>query len=164
MLLRELLPEQKSRLRLAIIGSGPLFSKIETKIKDAGIANVVWLPGARDDVANLMHSFSVFAMTSIAEGTPVVILEAMASGLPIIATNVGGIPEVVIDGQTGKLVSSADTTAFAKALSTYIVATDTLAEHGAAGRKRAEDIYSVEAMLAAYMGLYDKLCVAKSII
>jgi sugar transferase (PEP-CTERM/EpsH1 system associated) len=161
-LLRESQPEKKSRLRLAIIGNGPLFAKIETKIKEAGIADVVWLPGARDDVANLMQSFSVFAMTSIAEGTPVVILEAMASGLPIIATRVGGIPEVVIDGQTGKLVAASDTAAFASAISTYLAATDTLTVHGAAGRKRAEDIYSVEAMLAAYTGLYDKLCVAKS--
>jgi sugar transferase (PEP-CTERM/EpsH1 system associated) len=162
-LLREMLPAEKSRLRLAIIGHGPLFSKVETKIKDAGLADVVWLPGARDDVANLMQSFSVFAMTSIAEGTPVVILEAMASGLPIIATKVGGIPEVVIDGVTGSLVPVSESAAFAKALSKYIVATDTLAAHGAEGRKRVEDIYSVEAMLAAYTGLYDKLRVAKLI-
>ena len=160
-LLREMLPAEKSRLRLAIIGHGPLFAKIEKKIQEAGIADVVWLPGARDDVANLMPSFSVFAMTSIAEGTPVVILEAMASGLPIIATKVGGIPEVVIEGLTGTLVPAGDTTAFAKALSTYVVAPDTLAKQGAAGRKRVEDIYSVEAMLAAYTGLYDKLSAAK---
>jgi sugar transferase (PEP-CTERM/EpsH1 system associated) len=163
-LLRELLPEQKPRLRLAIIGNGPLFSQIEKKIKDAGIADVVWLPGARDDIANIMQSFSVFAMTSIAEGTPVVILEAMASGLPIIATKVGGIPEVVIDNQTGTLTPPMDMSAFARALSTYVVAEDTLAKHGAAGRERAEEIYSIEAMLAAYTGLYDKLCIAKSII
>ncbi len=162
-LLRELHPEQKPRLRLAIIGNGPLFLQIQAKIQDAGIADVVWLPGARDDVANLMQSFSVFAMTSIAEGTPVVILEAMASGVPIIATKVGGIPEVVIDNETGKLIASNDTAAFAMALSTYLVAPDTLVQHGTAGRKRAEDIYSVEAMLAAYTGLYDKLCIAKSI-
>ena len=162
-LLSEMLPAEKSRLRLAIIGHGPLFSTIEKKIKDAGIGDVVWLPGSRDDVAKVIPSFSVFAMTSIAEGTPVVILEAMASGLPIIATKVGGIPEVVIEGLTGTLVQAEDATAFAKALSTYVVAPDTLAAHGTAGRKRVEDIYSVEAMLAAYTGLYDKLSIAKSI-
>ena len=161
-LLRNMLPAYKSRLRLAIIGHGPLFSKIEEKIKNVGIGDVVWLPGSRDDVANLMQSFSVFAMTSIAEGTPVVILEAMASGLPIIATKVGGIPEVVIEGQTGTLVTAGETDAFAKAISTYVLAPDTLSEHGAAGRKRVEEIYSVEAMLAAYTNLYDKLSVAKS--
>ena len=74
----------------------------------------------------------------------------------------GGIPEVVIDGQTGTLVTAGDTDAFAKALSTYVTAPDSLSAHGAAGRKRVEDIYSVEAMLAAYTGLYDKLSVAKS--
>lgn len=163
-LLRELLPEQKEHLKLVIIGDGPLLTSLKTKVENAGLTDHVWLPGARDDIADIMQSFSLFAMTSIAEGTPVVILEAMASGLPVVATKVGGIPEVVIDNHTGKLVAAGDPAAFAHALSTYVVTPNTLAQHGMAGRKRAEDIYSVEAMLGAYTGLYDKLYAAKSTI
>ena len=162
-LLRKILPGQKERLRLAIIGDGPLFAGLNAKIKEAGIADLVWLPGAREDIATLMQSFSLFAMTSIAEGTPVVILEAMASGLPVVATQVGGIPEVVIDGDTGSLVVAADTAAFAHALASYVLAPHILRDHGDAGRKRVENIYSIEAMLGAYTNLYDKLCSAKSI-
>lgn len=162
--LRELLPEQKQRLRLAIIGDGPLLSTLRAKVQDAGIAELVWLPGAREDIADVMPFFSLFAMTSIAEGTPVVILEAMASGLPVVATKVGGIPEVVIDNQTGKLVNAADPNAFAQALSAYLLAPEILAQQGAAGRQRVEEIYSIEAMLGSYAGLYDKLYAAKSTI
>lgn len=162
--LRELLPEQKQRLRLAIIGDGPLLSTLRAKVQDAGIAELVWLPGAREDIADIMPFFSLFAMTSIAEGTPVVILEAMASGLPVVATKVGGIPEVVIDNQTGKLVTAADPDAFAQALSAYLLAPEILAQQGAAGRRRVEEIYSIEAMLGSYAGLYDKLYAAKSTI
>lgn len=162
--LRELLPEQKQRLRLAIIGDGPLLSTLRAKVQDAGIAELVWLPGAREDIADIMPFFSLFAMTSIAEGTPVVILEAMASGLPVVATKVGGIPEVVIDNQTGKLVIAADPDAFAQALSAYLLAPEILAQQGAAGRRRVEEIYSIEAMLGSYAGLYDKLYAAKSTI
>lgn len=162
--LRELLPEQKQRLRLAIIGDGPLLSTLRAKVQDAGIAELVWLPGAREDIADVMPFFSLFAMTSIAEGTPVVILEAMASGLPVVATKVGGIPEVVIDNQTGKLVNPSDPNAFAQALSAYLLAPEILAQQGAAGRQRVEEIYSIEAMLGSYAGLYDKLYAAKSTI
>ncbi len=141
--LREILPAQKQRLRLCIIGDGPLLPSLRTKVKEAGIAGLVWLPGARDDIADLMQTFSVFAMTSIAEGTPVVVLEAMASGLPVIATKVGGMPEVILDNITGKLVPASDPQAFAAAISEYVLAPELLAQHGAAGRQRIENTYSM---------------------
>lgn len=160
--LRETLLEHKEHLRLCIIGDGPLLASLKTKVQDAGIADLVWLPGARDDIADLMQTFSVFAMTSIAEGTPVVVLEAMASGLPVIATKVGGMPEVVIDNITGKLVPVSDPQAFAAAISEYVLAPELLVQHGAAGRQRIESTYSIEAMIDAYTGLYDTLCAAKA--
>lgn len=160
-LLRAQLPAQKEFLRLIIIGDGPLLSCLRSKVIDAGIADVVWLPGARNDIAALMQTFSVFAMTSIAEGTPVVVLEAMASGLPVIATKVGGMPEVIMDNVTGKLVPASDPHAFASVISEYVLAPELVTRHGAAGRQRIESTYSIEAMLDAYTSLYDTLCAAK---
>jgi sugar transferase (PEP-CTERM/EpsH1 system associated) len=156
------LPEQKERLRLVIIGDGPLLAGLKQKVSDAGMDAFVWLPGAREDIAALMQTFSVFAMTSIAEGTPVVVLEAMASGLPVVATKVGGMPEVILDNVTGKLVPVHDNQAFASALAGYVLAPELRLQHGAAGRQRIERSYSIEAMLEAYTGLYDTLCTAKT--
>jgi sugar transferase (PEP-CTERM/EpsH1 system associated) len=160
--LRESQVEKKEYLRLIIIGDGPLLAALKTKVIEAGIGDYVWLPGARNDIASLMQSFSVFAMTSIAEGTPVVVLEAMASGLPVVATKVGGMPEVVIDNLTGKIVPVSDPQAFAAAVSEYLSAPERLLQHGTAGRKRIEDTYSIDAMLDAYTALYDELCAAKT--
>jgi sugar transferase (PEP-CTERM/EpsH1 system associated) len=165
--LRELMPQHKETLRLAIIGDGPLLPALRARVADAGIADYVWLPGARDDIAQIMQTFSLFVMTSIAEGTPVVLLEAMASGLAVVATKVGGIPDLVLDGSTGTLVDAYqtqtfDAQAFALAISAYLQDSQLLLQRGAAGRERVEKIYSIDAMLASYMGMYDALLTAKT--
>lgn len=156
------LPEEKARLRLAIVGDGPLRKTIADKIASAGIADVVWLPGARTDIADIMQTFSVFALSSIAEGTPVTILEAMSVGLPVIATQVGGIPALVMDHVTGTLVPPNDPAAMAAAIAAYVKQSALAAQHGAAGRERIERQYSVTAMLDAYTALYDRLCKSKT--
>lgn len=161
-ILRESQATQIEQLRLIIIGDGPLLTDLRAKVIEAGIGDYVWLPGARNDIASLMQTFSVFAMTSLAEGTPVVVLEAMASGLPVIATRIGGMPEVVIDNVTGKIVPVSDPQAFSTAVAEYISTPALLQKHGAAGRRRIEDTYSIDAMLDAYTGLYDDLCAAKT--
>jgi glycosyltransferase involved in cell wall biosynthesis len=133
-------------------------AKLEERIAAAGLGDVVFLTGARNDIAHLMQTFSVFALSSIAEGTPVTLLEAMATGLPVVSTAVGGIPALVADGATGMLAPAGDAKALARALAAY-VENDTLAAgHGAAGRSRIESEYSIATMLSAYMALYDTLC------
>jgi glycosyltransferase involved in cell wall biosynthesis len=104
-----------------------------------------------------MRSFSLFALSSIAEGTPVTILEAMASGLPVVSTAVGGIPDLVQDGVSGALVPPGDAQRLAEALATYVLDAERTRLHGAAGRARIEQQYSVSAMLAHYVALYDGL-------
>ena len=153
--LRALLPARA--LRLVIVGDGPLRAGLEAKVAAAGLAEVVSLPGARNDIAQLMRGFSVFALSSIAEGTPVTLLEAMACGLPVVSTAVGGIPELVRDGATGLLVPPGDTQALAAALARYAADPALAARHGAAGRERIENHYSVSAMVQAYVALYDGL-------
>lgn len=161
-LLREMLPEQRARLRLVLVGDGPLRTRLEQQIAAGGLQDCVWLAGARRDVAPAMRSFSLFALSSIAEGTPVTMLEAMATGLPIVSTAVGGIPDLVQDGVDGALVPPSDPRALAAALAAYVRDEAQARRHGAAGRTRIENKYSIAAMLASYLALYDELCKTKT--
>jgi sugar transferase (PEP-CTERM/EpsH1 system associated) len=159
--LRELLPQHRHRLKLSIVGDGPLLPALRAQVAAAGLDDAVWLPGSRSDIAQLMHTFSVFALPSLAEGTPVSLLEAMACALPVVASGVGGIPEVVTPGKHGSLTPPADVEALAAALAQYVEQPALVREHGAAGRRHIEQAYSMTSMLAAYTALYDRLCLQK---
>lgn len=155
--LREMLPEYRDRLRLAIIGDGPLMPALREKVSAAGIADKVWLPGARTDVAQILRTFSVFVLSSIAEGTPGSALEAMATGLPVVGTRVGGIPEVVKENVTGQIVPPRDPGALAQAIAAYVVQPELAVRHGAAGLERVAQRYSMSSMLGQYLEMYDSL-------
>jgi sugar transferase (PEP-CTERM/EpsH1 system associated) len=161
-LLRQHLPAHAARLRLAIVGDGPLLAALRARAEAAGVADVVWFPGARTDIALLLREFDIFAMSSIAEGTPGSALEAMATALPVVGTRVGGIPEVIADGVTGTLVPASDPAAMAAALSLYVQERALATVHGAAGRERLLRLYNMTAMVAAYESLYDALCERKT--
>lgn len=160
-LLRERLPELRQRLRLAIVGDGPLLAALRAQAAAAGVQQQVWLPGARTDIPDILRGLTVFAMSSIAEGTPGSALEAMASALPVVGTRVGGIPEVIEDGVTGCVVPPSDAPAMAAALERYVRDPALAARHGAAGRDRVLRKYNMTAMVAAYQSLYDDLCERK---
>ena len=157
-----LLPQERDKLRLHIVGDGPLMPQIRAQVEAAGIADRVWLAGARTDIAELMRGFSVFALPSFAEGTPVTLLEAMASSLPVVSSRVGGIPEVVTD-ESGMLTAATDIEAIATALLQYRQQPELAARHGAAGRRTIERHYSIAAMLTDYTRLYDTLSTAKAV-
>jgi sugar transferase (PEP-CTERM/EpsH1 system associated) len=160
--LRSLLPQHRERLRLVLVGDGPLKDKLAAQIRAAGLEDCVYLAGPRRDVAAVMRSFSLFALSSIAEGTPVTLLEAMASELPVVCTAVGGIPELVADGVAGALVPPNDPGAMAQALADYVNDSARARRHGQAGRACIEQRYSIDAMLATYVALYDSLCKSKT--
>lgn len=159
--LRERMPALRPRLRLAIVGGGPLLAALRVQAQQAGIADACWFPGARSDVAAILRGFDIFVLSSIAEGTPGSALEAMASGLPVVGTRVGGIPEVVDEGVTGLLVPPSDAHAMAEALARYAAAPELARQHGRAGRERVQRHYNMTAMVAAYQSLYDTLCERK---
>lgn len=161
LLLREQVPQLRERLRLAVIGDGPLLQTLRDKAAAAGAADAVWLPGARNDVPDILRSFDIFAMSSIAEGTPGSALEAMASGLPVVGTRVGGIPEVIENGVTGQLVPPSNAASMATALKHYVEAPELARRHGRAGRERVLRKYSMPAMVAGYQDMYDSLCERK---
>lgn len=160
--LRDTAPALAARIKLSIVGDGPLLPAVRRQVQDLGLQDAVWLPGARADVQALLQTFDVFALPSLAEGTPVSMLEAMACGLPVVASRVGGIPEVVDDGVQGILVAVGDVEALAQAIIQYAQDPGLRARHGRAARTRVEERFSMRAMLAAYGDLYAGLCRRKT--
>jgi sugar transferase (PEP-CTERM/EpsH1 system associated) len=153
----EALPGVRVRLRLAIVGEGPQRAALEAQIADLGLRKQVCLLGNRDDVAAILAEFDIFGFSSIAEGMPGVLLEAMAAGLPVVATEVGGVVDVVSPGTTGRLVPARNPLALAQALAGYVSDEALRLRHGHAGRERVETEFSLEDMVSAYVALYDGL-------
>lgn len=145
------------RLRLLIAGDGPLRAEVEAEIRAAGIGDVTWLAGERSDVPELMRALDVFALPSQAEGISNTILEAMASGLPVVATAVGGNAELVAEGETGALVPAQNPDAMARALLRYTEDAALRQAHGLAARKRVEQNFSIDGMVERYAALYEDL-------
>ena len=150
-------PHARERLRLVIIGDGSLRMEAQEVLRDAKADHLAWLPGERDDIPDMMRGFDLFVLPSLREGISNTILEAMASGLPVVATRVGGNPELVIEGETGMLVPPSDPAAMANAIWTYLDHPEFLKAHGQAGRKRVEQHFSMEKMVNGYMEVYDKV-------
>jgi glycosyltransferase involved in cell wall biosynthesis len=123
--------ERHDPLRLVLVGSGPLEGALRESTKALGLDKQVMFAGSRDDVTSLMPAFDVFALSSRNEGLPIALLEAMGSGVPCVATAVGGVPEVVTDGHEGLLVRPEDPAALADALSTMLCAANVREEAGA---------------------------------
>lgn len=143
--------------RLAIAGEGPQRDALERQVVELGLTESVRLLGNRRDVAELLAECDVFALSSIAEGMPVTLLEAMAAGLPVVATDVGGVAMVVDAGVTGTLVPAGDPRALAEALRAYVVDESLRRRHGQAGCVRVAAKFSLGAMVASYVVLYDQL-------
>ncbi len=150
-------PQLRERLRLVMVGEGPLRAEAQAVLDAAGIGHLAWLPGERADVPDIMRGLDCFALPSLAEGISNTILEAMASGLPVLATNVGGNPELVLAGHTGRLVPAGDVEALAAGLVGMAGDPAGAAAMGRAGRERVEQHFSLPAMVSAYQGLYDRL-------
>jgi sugar transferase (PEP-CTERM/EpsH1 system associated) len=153
----ELQPALRSRLRLVMVGDGPLRAQAQALLDDAGLTELAWLPGERADVPDVMRGLNAFVLPSLAEGISNTILEAMASGLPVLATAVGGNAELVAAGETGMLVPADDVEALAAGLVRLASSPDRAAAMGRAGRARVERQFSLPAMVAAYQDLYDRL-------
>jgi glycosyltransferase involved in cell wall biosynthesis len=148
-------PALRDRLRLVMVGSGPLREASQGILQAAGLADLAWLPGERSDVADVMRGLHCFVLPSLAEGISNTILEAMATGLPVIATRVGGNAELVDDGRTGSVVPAADVQALAQAI-VQMASDPARAElMGAAGRLEVQKRFSLQAMVSAYQSLYD---------
>jgi len=145
-------------VHLAIVGDGPERGRIEQTVAAAGVGGRVHLLGERGDIPALLRAFDLFCLPSLAEGISNTLLEAMATGLPVVATAVGGNPELVVDGETGRLVpAAADVDGVAAALGQLAAELALCSHMGEAGRTRAVDHFGLDAMAARYAACYEEV-------
>lgn len=137
-----------------IVGDGPERASLEAEIRRLGLHETVVLAGDRDDVAAVLARADVFVLSSTSEGLPLSILEAMAAGLPVVASSVGGVPEAVKDGVTGLLVPPRDPVRLAAALERLLV--DPALRHrlGSHGHDRVREHFGLEAFQQAHVAVY----------
>lgn len=150
----ETAPALASRLRLVYVGDGPLQQELAAFVDRPLLRGRVWLAGQRSDVADILRGLDCFVLASRAEGTSNTILEAMATGLPVVATRVGGNPDLIESGMTGTLVAPGDPDTLAAAILDYASDRATARRHGKAARRDVETRFSVDRMVADYVALY----------
>jgi glycosyltransferase involved in cell wall biosynthesis len=137
-----------------IVGDGPDRRAVEAEIERLGLVQAARLAGERDDVPELLAGADIFVLSSRSEGLPLSILEAMSAGLPVVASRVGGVPEVVLDGETGLLVPPGDPSSLAAAIERLLVDPDLRARLGTAGRARIEESFDLDRCRSAHVELY----------
>lgn len=143
-------------LHVAFVGDGELLPELRRAAEHAGLAGRAHFLGWREDVPAVLHTFDLFVLPSLNEGMGRALVEAMAAGLPIVASEVGGVPEVLAGGAAGVLVPPADAGALARAIETLLGDPALRARLGAAARDRAGQ-YTAEASLRKLEALYDEL-------
>ncbi len=153
-LLRALATLDPTSYRAVLAGSGPDADAVAAEIERLGLVDSVELLGERDDVPRVLASADVFVLSSIYECLPISVLEAMAAGLPVVATNVGGVPELVVDGQTGYVVESRNPRALARALHELLADADLRRRFGQAGRARVETDFGIAQFRSKHVDVY----------
>lgn len=141
--------------QLTLAGDGTCRDTLTTLVHDLGVAERVRFLGHRDDVPALLEEADVFVLPSRSEAFPNSIMEAMAAGVAVVASDVGGIPELVRDGKTGRLVPPGDVDALSSALLDLLGNPRKLEEFGRAGRRTVEETYSFDRMVDQFQTLYD---------
>jgi glycosyltransferase involved in cell wall biosynthesis len=145
--------ERLPEARLAILGSGPLEAETRARVQELALGEAVVLPG-RSEIRDWLRRADVFVHTSRWEGFGIVLLEAMLAGLPVVATRVSAVPEVVVPGETGALVEAGDVGGVARELLELLGNPERARELGAAGRRRAQTEFSVAAMADRTLDVY----------
>jgi glycosyltransferase involved in cell wall biosynthesis len=140
--------------RLVIVGAGPESERIAAEARRCGVADRVHMPGFRPDPARWIGSFDIFALSSDSEQLPISLLEAMAAGLPAVATAVGDVPDIVSADNAPLVVGREDEAGFAAALDTLAARPDLRRAIGRANREKAVACYDEEEMIARYAALY----------
>jgi glycosyltransferase involved in cell wall biosynthesis len=157
LLLRALAGLRELPWTLDLVGEGPLLPQARALAQALGLAERVRFLGARRDVAEVLAGAQVFALATHWEGLPLSVLEAMRSGLPVVATDVGGVKEAVVEGKTGFLVGRGDEAGFRERLARLLQNPRLRASLGEAGRKRYEGAFTLERMLRETWRLYEEI-------
>jgi len=158
-----LLVERGKSFRCQIFGEGPLEEKLCRQIEELNLQNCVELPGPKPqhEIRKYLAAGTVFVLPSVIDpeggrdNLPTVIMEAMATGLPVVSTGIGGIPEMVIDNETGLLVSAGDADGLADAIDRVIIDLALAKKLGQAGHERAETLFSIQKNVRSLLALFD---------
>ena len=150
-------PALRSRARLLLIGDGPMRADLHALAASLRITDYCWFSGAMSDLQKVFRTFDVFVLSSLNEGMSNSILEAMSSGLPVLASAVGGNTELVRDGITGSLFDKGDQVGLARMLLHYVNDPDLRRTRGASARQRVVERYSLSKMVEGYRAIYDEL-------
>jgi sugar transferase (PEP-CTERM/EpsH1 system associated) len=144
---------ESSRMRLAMVGDGPLRESIALRLRAEGLEDRLWLPGVRSDVAQILRSLDCFVLPSLSEGTPCTLQEAMATGLPIVATDVGGNADLLRHGDFGSLVPSGDANALATAI-LRLCQTGEVQPQATAARAAVKKNHNLDTTIKLYQELF----------
>lgn len=151
------LSDRYTNIQALIVGDGPLKGKLEKQSMELGLDGEIIFTGVRKDIPEILKIIDILIIPSLYEGLPTIMLEAMASRVAVVSTNVGGNPEVVVDGKMGFLVHSKDSLGLADSIEKFLENVN-LAEHmGAVGRERVTKYFSLSKMLKETEGLYEDL-------
>ena len=147
----------QKQLRLIIVGDGPMYQTLCDKITELGLSEYVWMPGDREDIPHLLRMMDIFVLPSLGEGISNTLLEAMATGLPLIATRVGGNPELIEEGINGCLVPVGDAAALANHLKKILAEPQTLASYGENSLHKVRQSFDWGRTVEQYLAVYDQL-------
>jgi sugar transferase (PEP-CTERM/EpsH1 system associated) len=149
-------PDARRDMRLVVVGDGALRAACEDVLAESGLREHAWFPGERADIPAIMRGLDCFVLPSLAEGVSNTILEAMASGLPVVATRVGGNAELIESGMTGTLVPPQSSDALANAILAYFGDRSTARRHAKAALRVAHDRFSLARMMSDYVDVYER--------
>lgn len=149
------------QVNFLVVGDGPLREELEKEVNELGLKNRVIFAGQRENIPEILAMLDIFALSSVTEGLPLTILEAMAAGKPVVATRVGGIPEAILEGKTGLVVAPKDPEALAVALASLLGERDRISRMGANGLKLVREKFTVESMVQRTIELYNQLLIEK---
>lgn len=147
-------PQLQQQTALILVGEGSLKDPAWTLLQQQGLDRYAWLPGARQDVAEILRSLDLFVLPSLGEGISNTILEAMASGVPVLATDVGGNRELVVTGETGTIIPANQAGLMSQSIEHYIRQPELLREQGKNARTRTVTHFSLHKMVENYLQFY----------
>ena len=159
----EILKKSAPDIKMIIVGEGPLRMKLDKQASDSGVKDIVFFLGFREDIPKILHSLDLFVISSYLEGMGSSILDAMACRLPVVATRVGGIPEVVSHEETGLLVPPRSSSALAQAILRLYYNKAQASRLGEKGYEVVHQKFSAEAMADKIVVLYEKIASTKGV-